>query len=316
VVPEEHPSEVFSWEACQASLGRAHSAFKGRKPNAASALWKAFADASRMAEHCHDQLLSMDPEPLPKKTFEDWKKFLTSLYNDAWKVYPKHSNLVKSANEEDLQTTFSDLYDAAETALFALLDLQAMYEGKPSQRKPIVGELRKLVTELEAAKAVLGPQPEASEAHEADDVRQAGKAHQAGEAGETPTSIVPQEAAYVPQLGRIAAGGPIIVEESIEDILPLPKGLVGEGTLFLLVVDGDSMINAAIADGDWVVVRAQPKAENGEIVAAMIDGEATIKTFKQSDNHIWLVSHNPVYPPISGDQATILGKVVAVLRRV
>ena len=128
--------------------------------------------------------------------------------------------------------------------------------------------------------------------------------------------IASQEAAYVPIVGRIAAGGPILAEEHIEDIFPLPRQIVGEGTLFLLKVVGDSMINAAIADGDWVVVRQQQVAENGEIVAAMIDGEATVKTFKRSDDHIWLMPHNPAYTPIPGNDAEILGKVVAVLRRV
>ena len=128
--------------------------------------------------------------------------------------------------------------------------------------------------------------------------------------------IASQEAAYVPLVGRIAAGGPILAEEAIEDIFPLPRQIVGEGTLFLLKVVGDSMVNAAIADGDWVVVRQQPVAENGDIVAAMIDGEATVKTFKRSADHVWLMPHNPAYTPIPGDEAEILGKVVAVLRRV
>jgi repressor LexA len=128
--------------------------------------------------------------------------------------------------------------------------------------------------------------------------------------------IASQEAAYVPLIGRIAAGGPILAEQYVEDIFPLPRQLVGEGTLFLLKVVGDSMINAAIADGDWVVVRQQEDAENGEIVAAMLDGEATVKTLKRSDGHAWLIPHNPAYTPILGDDATILGRVVAVLRRV
>jgi repressor LexA len=128
--------------------------------------------------------------------------------------------------------------------------------------------------------------------------------------------IVSQAAAFVPLVGRIAAGGPILAEEAIEDIFPLPKQIVGEGTLFLLKVAGDSMINAAIADGDWVVVRQQPVAESGDIVAAMIDGEATVKTFKRADGHVWLMPHNPAYTPIPGDSATILGRVVAVLRRI
>ncbi len=133
---------------------------------------------------------------------------------------------------------------------------------------------------------------------------------------DAPMDITSQEAAYVPLVGRIAAGGPILAEESIEDIFPLPRQIVGEGNLFLLKVVGDSMINAAIADGDWVVVRQQPVAENGDIVAAMLDGEATVKTFKRAADHIWLMPHNPAYTPIPGDQAEILGKVVAVLRRV
>jgi repressor LexA len=133
---------------------------------------------------------------------------------------------------------------------------------------------------------------------------------------ELPMDITSQEAAYVPVVGRIAAGGPILAEESIEDIFPLPRALVGEGTLFLLKVVGDSMMNAGIVDGDWVAVRQQPVAENGDIIAAMIEGEATVKTFKRSGNHVWLMPHNPAYTPIPGDEAEILGKVVAVLRRV
>ncbi|MDQ3463349.1 MAG: transcriptional repressor LexA [Actinomycetota bacterium] len=121
---------------------------------------------------------------------------------------------------------------------------------------------------------------------------------------------------YVPVVGRIAAGGPILAEQSVEAVFPLPRELVGEGTLFLLKVTGDSMIDAAICDGDWVVVRQQPVADNGDIVAAMIDGEATVKTFSRRDGHVWLMPHNPVYEPIAGDEATILGRVVTVLRRI
>ncbi|MGH3277833.1 MAG: transcriptional repressor LexA [Trebonia sp.] len=128
--------------------------------------------------------------------------------------------------------------------------------------------------------------------------------------------IASQEATYVPLVGRIAAGVPITADQQVEDIFPLPRQIVGEGSLFMLKVAGDSMINAAIADGDWVVIRQQENAENGEIVAAMIDGEATVKTLKQSEGHVWLIPHNPAFTPILGDDATVLGKVVAVLRRV
>ena len=119
---------------------------------------------------------------------------------------------------------------------------------------------------------------------------------------------------YVPVVGRIAAGGPILAEQMVEDVFPLPRQLVGDGELFLLKVAGDSMIDAAICDGDWVVVRRQPVAENGEVVAAMIDGEATVKTLKQEHGHLWLLPQNPAYAPIPGDDAQILGRVVAVLR--
>jgi repressor LexA len=122
--------------------------------------------------------------------------------------------------------------------------------------------------------------------------------------------------AYVPLVGRIAAGGPILAEQAIEDVFPLPRELVGEGEVFMLQVKGDSMVDAAICDGDWVVVRQQPTADGGEIVAAMLDGEATVKTYRRRDGHVWLMPQNPAFDPIPGDDATILGRVVAVLRRV
>ena len=124
------------------------------------------------------------------------------------------------------------------------------------------------------------------------------------------------EPTFVPVLGRIAAGGPILAEEAVEDVFPLPRELVGEGSLFMLRVVGESMIDAAICDGDWVVVRQQNVADNGDIVAAMIDGEATVKTFKRKDGHVWLMPHNEHFQPIPGDDAAILGKVVTVMRRV
>lgn len=123
-----------------------------------------------------------------------------------------------------------------------------------------------------------------------------------------------QAPSYVPLVGRIAAGGPILAEQVVEDVFPLPRQVVGDGDLFLLKVAGDSMVDAAICDGDWVVVRSQPVAENGEVVAAMIDGEATVKTFKQADGHTWLLPQNAAYSPIPGDEAQVLGRVVAVLR--
>jgi repressor LexA len=142
---------------------------------------------------------------------------------------------------------------------------------------------------------------------------------QAGQAGERTQR---ESVAKVPLVGRIAAGGPILADELIEDIIPLPRQLVGEGNFIMLKVVGDSMIDAAITDGDLVVVRRESDIENGDIVAALIesessaDREATIKTFRKRDGHVWLIPHNPAYTPILGDDATIIGKVVTVLRRV
>jgi repressor LexA len=124
------------------------------------------------------------------------------------------------------------------------------------------------------------------------------------------------DATMVPLVGRIAAGVPITAEQQVEEVFPLPRQLVGKGELFILKVVGDSMIDAAICDGDWVVVRSQPTAENGEIVAAMLDGEATVKVFRQRDGHTWLLPRNTAFEPILGDEAEVLGKVVAVLRAV
>jgi repressor LexA len=124
------------------------------------------------------------------------------------------------------------------------------------------------------------------------------------------------EPTFVPVLGRIAAGGPILAEQAVEDVFPLPRELVGEGSLFLLKVVGESMVDAAICDGDWVVVRQQNVADNGDIVAAMIDGEATVKTFKRTSGQVWLMPHNPAFDPIPGNDAAILGKVVTVLRKI
>ncbi|WP_406408731.1 transcriptional repressor LexA [Streptomyces sp. NBC_01643] len=130
---------------------------------------------------------------------------------------------------------------------------------------------------------------------------------------EAPTAPAPAMA-LVPLVGRIAAGAPILAEETVEDMLPLPRQLVGEGRLFALKVVGDSMIEAAICDGDIVIIRQMGSADHGDIVAALLDGEATVKRLRREDGRVWLVPHNPAYQPIAGDDATILGKVVAVLR--
>jgi repressor LexA len=157
------------------------------------------------------------------------------------------------------------------------------------------GRPRTVETRLPGA---LAPQPE----------------HELGEPARVDLSL--QQLTNVPLVGSVAAGEPILAEQSIEDIVPLPRQLVGGGTLFLLKVVGDSMLGAAIQHGDWVVVRQQHDAENGDIVAAMIDDEVTVKTWLRRDEHAWLMPQNPSYTPIPADWASILGRVVTVLRRV
>jgi repressor LexA len=137
------------------------------------------------------------------------------------------------------------------------------------------------------------------------------------EAPEFSDSTAPMgDAALVPLVGRIAAGIPITAEQQVEEVFPLPRQLVGNGELFMLKVVGESMIDAAICDGDFVVVRTQQTAENGDIVAAMLDCEATVKVFRQRDGHTWLLPRNSNFEPIVGDHAQVLGKVVSVLRSV
>jgi repressor LexA len=143
-----------------------------------------------------------------------------------------------------------------------------------------------------------------------------------GQDGDAKPKVAWEGVTGVPLVGRIAAGVPILADELVEDVVPLPRMLVGSGDdLIMLKVVGDSMIGAAIADGDWLVVRRQASAENGDIVAAMVESdtgdgcEATVKTFRRGDGHVWLIPHNPAFTPIPGDDAVIIGKVVAVMRR-
>lgn len=132
----------------------------------------------------------------------------------------------------------------------------------------------------------------------------------------TQDGAVSLDPALVPVVGRIAAGGPILAEQAVEDVFPLPKQLVGDGEVFLLKVTGDSMIDAAICDGDWVVVRSQAEANNGEIVAALLDHEATVKTLRLTKDGPWLMPANDDYSPIDGKNAKVLGRVTAVLRSI
>ena len=151
---------------------------------------------------------------------------------------------------------------------------------------------------------------------EAGFIRRDGSLGRAIEVVEGDSNVIADRSRQIPLVGRIAAGGPILAEQHIEETFPLPESIVGSGDLFMLKVVGDSMIDAAICDGDYVVIRSQKTCEKGEIVAAMIDGEATVKTFSRKDGHIWLLPANPDYAPINGDDCEILGKVTAVLRSI
>ena len=151
---------------------------------------------------------------------------------------------------------------------------------------------------------------------EAGFIRRDGSLGRALEVVESDSNVIADRSRQIPLVGRIAAGGPILAEQHIEETFPLPESIVGSGELFMLKVVGDSMVDAAICDGDYVVIRSQKTCEKGEIVAAMIDGEATVKIFSRKDGHIWLLPANPSYQPINGDNCEILGKVTAVLRSV
>jgi repressor LexA len=134
----------------------------------------------------------------------------------------------------------------------------------------------------------------------------------------TPSDADLEDQACVPLVGQIAAGAPIVADQQVEDTFLLPRKIVGHGTLFMLRVAGDSMINAGITDSDYVVIRQQKEVLSGDIVAALIEGfehEATVKTFQQAeDGRFWLMPHNPSYAPIPGEKAHVMGKVVAVFR--
>ncbi|MFD9737693.1 transcriptional repressor LexA [Umezawaea sp. NPDC059074] len=120
----------------------------------------------------------------------------------------------------------------------------------------------------------------------------------------------------VPVVGHIAAGSPITVEEHVDDVLTLPRGLTGRGTVFGLRVRGDSMVDASICDGDIVVVRQQSEAHSGQIVAASIDDEATVKVYSRRNGRVFLEPRNDAYDVIDGERAVVLGVVVSVLRSV
>lgn len=297
--PEEQPA--FVWED---SLAQARRALTNGDVNAAAALRDAFATAAQMTKHCEQRVMRVGMRQVRSNEFPDWEDFLIALSDDAEYLYPEHLDLLAEEGSDSLLNTFHVL---SEGALDALLHLQAMNSStKPTQsaRKAAITALRSLAKDLQAAQVKV---PQAAGAENTAAAEAPAKGDPAGE--------YPPEAAYVRLLGRIAAGNPNVAEEAVEDILPLPRQIVGEGEVFVLRVSGDSMIGAAIADGDLVVVRRQSTAEDGEIVVAMIEEEALVKTLKRSGKKVSLIAHNPLYPPIDGKHSTIIGKVVGLLRR-
>ncbi len=118
----------------------------------------------------------------------------------------------------------------------------------------------------------------------------------------------------IPVVGRVTAGQPILAEENVDEYIPIPDAMLGDGEHFILLVKGESMIQAGIMDGDYVVVRKQQEANNGDIVVAMIEDSATVKRFYKEHGHFRLQPENPTMDPIYTDEITILGKVVSLYR--
>lgn len=135
-------------------------------------------------------------------------------------------------------------------------------------------------------------------------------------AAPAPSGTGPRNMTSVPLFEQIAAGAPVPANPEPEGSMQLPAEMAGSGTLFAVTVAGDSMVNANIFDGDYVIVRQQDTAHDGDIVAALIEDEATVKTFRRANGHVWLMPQNPSYKPIPGDQCGLMGKVVATVHRI
>jgi SOS regulatory protein LexA len=295
VPPAGQSHESFEWGT---SLENALSAFNHRDARVASyELLKALDDSAQMASLCQYEIMRLSPEIIPDSILEDWYEFLTKLYEYMPNVFTDNADLIAPDDSGNLERIFDDIGNAALEALMAVKYMDR--KGSPEEgRLGAVKKLHKLRTELHAGKLKVEQLSRVSEL--------------AAVSEENGSSEVVQ----VQLLGHIAAGQPIIAIESPEESLPLPRQLIGEGVLFMVKVNGNSMVNAGIFNGDLVVIRQQPTAEDGEMVAARLEDEVTIKTFERSGGHVWLVPKSPEHEKILGDDAVILGKVVAMLRRV
>ena len=297
--PQEQVSPNFDWEG---DFNQAKAELQSASPTASSALAKALGSAFHMANICQ-RAIAMGPgwEGI-SATSEDWHSFLARLSYDAEFVYPLHLSLLERGDGGDLQARFANI---AIAAVDAQIQISTMPRPSLATQRKAVMHLRDLMRNLQAATAMLVSSPEG----EVTGLPIVGN--------EEELEIEPRpEPALVPVIGQIAAGDPNLAEEMVEDIFPLPKQLVGENDVFLLRVRGESMTGAGIVDGDWIAIHRQPVAENGDIVVAIIDDEATVKKCKITDGKISLLPKNPAYSEISGEHAIIIGKVVAVFRKV
>lgn len=290
------PEELFRWKE---SLEGARSALQAGDAAAGAKVHLALTDATRMAELCHNRLFRMPPGQIPTLTLKEWKAFLEALYKHA-RIYLKHFELISPRNEGDIQLTLVAVRNAARDASYGLKYM----DSGPSEaegREAAVEKLDDLVVVLEEASVKLQPLSGIATV------------------GETSMGADTEEVVWVPRVGRISAGLPNLAQQAVEGYYPLPRRLVGRGEHYLVEVSGDSMIDAGISQGDLLVVRVQPHAENGEIVVAMaegeeaVEGDTSVKEFRVEDGHAWLVPHNEAYTRTLADQATIFGKVVTVL---
>ncbi len=293
--PAGQSHESFEWGT---SLENALSAFNRRDHRVASyELLKALDESAQMASLCQYELMRLSPRKIPDSMLEDWYQFLTKLYEYMPNVFTDNADLIAPDDSASLERVFDDIGNAALEALMAVKYMDM--KGSPEEgRLGAVKKLNKLRTELLAGKL---------------EVEQLSRVDESAAVSEENGS---SEVVRVQLLGHIAAGQPIIAVESPEEFLPLPRQLTGEGVLFIVKVTGDSMVNAGILNGDLVVIRQQPTVEDGEMVAARLEDEVTVKTFERSGGHVWLVPKSPGHEKILGDDAVIIGKVVAVLRRV
>ncbi len=293
--PAEQPEQAFVWER---SLDSALSAFAGGDARVAvHALLGALDGCAAMADLCQQDIIRLSPGLIPPKMLQTWYDFLTKLRDSMRSTFTDNADVAAPDDSGKLERIFDDINESALAALMALKYMDA--KGAPEEgRIRAVEKLEKLRTVLQAGRIEMG------------------QISTGDETAEISSEIDPAEVAHVRAVGRIAAGQPIPAIEYQEDSPLLPRRLAGEDPLFLVRIDDDSMADVGILDGDFAVIRRQSSAKDGEVIAASLDNRVTVKTFKRSGDHVWLVAENPAHTDILADGAIILGKLVAILRRI